>query len=146
MGAIKFQGKQKVNYAAVVAIEKSLLQKHYAFLKCEIKNGILYCYGSFQPTEESPNYSYRIKYNPIGSPTVNVISPEIQYHDDIHMYPKDNSLCLYHKTDLIWNTNHRLYNTIVPWTHEWFVFYELYKVYGVWLHPEVKHKTTKLAA
>lgn len=143
MAATKFQGKKKINYVNVIAIEKSLLQKHYSFLKCEIKNGILYCYGNYQPSEESPNYSYRIKYDGYKSPCVTVLNPQIPYHDDIHMYPKDNSLCLYHKTDLIWDTNCHLFCTIVPWTHEWFVFYELYKLYGVWLHPEVKHKTTK---
>ncbi|MBX3165091.1 MAG: hypothetical protein KF900_11485 [Bacteroidetes bacterium] len=143
MGGINFQRTKKINYAAVIAIEKSLLQKHFNFLKCEFKKGILYCYGKYQPTKECQTYTYRIKYNGMNSPTVTVLNPKIEYNDDIHMFPKDNSLCLYHKTDLIWNSSYHLYSTIVPWTHEWFVFYEMYKLYGVWLHPEVKHNVTK---
>ncbi|MGZ3776280.1 MAG: hypothetical protein ACXVI9_01405, partial [Mucilaginibacter sp.] len=70
----------------------------------------------------------------------------IEYHDDIHMYYDDLSLCLYHKTDLTWDADCHLYDTIIPWTQEWFVFYELWKLTGEWLHPFVSHKKIKQAA
>lgn len=132
--------KYRPNPIAIVNIEKRLIEKHYDFLDCMIKDGILYCYGSYQPTEESNTYSYRIKYAPFSRPKVMVTYPTITYNDDIHMYPQDNSLCLYHKSDLVWDSSHHLYDTIIPWTHEWFVFFELYQFTGKWLHPEVKHK------
>jgi len=56
------------------------------------------------------------------------------------MYPKNNTLCLYHKSDLSWNINCHLFDTIIPWTHEWFVYYELYCITGNWEHPFVPHK------
>ncbi len=138
--ANKFQPKHKVNYHAIIGRERSLLQNHYGFLKCEVQCGILYCYGEYQPTEYSITYKYRVKYDPVSAPKVTVKYPVIEYNDDIHMYPKSNSLCLYHKSDLVWSIDCNLYNTIIPWTHEWFVFYELYKISGIWEHPFVSHK------
>ncbi|HXB42371.1 MAG TPA: hypothetical protein VNZ49_17665 [Bacteroidia bacterium] len=143
---MKFHNKPGINYFAVVAREKALLLKHYSFLKCEIKGNVLYCYGSCQPAEGCVVYNYRIKYDPSTKPVVTVTSPLIVYNDDIHMYPSDNSLCLYHKSDLYWTSDTHLFNTIIPWTHEWFVFYELWKLTGRWLHPFVPHKGIKIAA
>lgn len=142
-GKQKYQPKKSINNHFAVLREKSLIQKHYDFIRCEIMNGMLYCYGHYKPAEDCTEYKYRIKYVPGKTPKVNVVSPEIKYNDDIHMYPADNTLCLYHKTDLIWDINCNLYNTVIPWTHEWFVYYELYKINGTWLHPFVPHKGAK---
>ncbi|MDX2246258.1 MAG: hypothetical protein SF052_05760 [Bacteroidia bacterium] len=135
-----FFKEQPINPMAIARREARLLNMHYSFLQCKVQNGGLYCYGSFQPTEESQVYSYRIKYIPADRPIVTVTNPIIPYNDDIHMYPKDRSLCLYHSSDLNWNETSHLYDTIIPWTHEWFVFYELYLFTGKWLHPFVPHK------
>lgn len=129
-----------INKFAIARREMALLQKNYTFLRCVIKRDVLYCYGYCKPAEECVTYYYKIVYDPPFKPVINVISPQIDYNDDIHMYYGDNSLCLYHSSDLIWTSNDHLYNTIIPWTQEWFVFYELWKLKGVWLHPEVKHK------
>lgn len=138
---MKYISSKKLNPGLIINREKSLISRHYEHITCTIKSGKLICKGQYQPTKESPVYEYRITYSPAQRPSVHVISPHIAYHDDIHMYPKDNSLCLYHKTDMIWdsNTSH-LYDTIIPWTHEWFVFYELYQFSGKWFHPFVPHK------
>lgn len=143
---MKYLPKKSLNPRAVVNREKSLIQKHYDHITCSISRGVLICNGEYQPTSESPTYHYMIKYSPPKSPSVYVKSPEIAYHEDIHMYPKDNSLCLYHKTDLVWDSSTcHLYDTIIPWTHEWFLFYELYQIQGKWLHPFVPHKKNKKA-
>jgi hypothetical protein len=135
-----FHNKYRPNTIVIVNVEKKLIEKHYDFLDCKIKKGILYCYGNYQPTEESITYSYRIKYTPLSKPKVTVTSPKISYNDEIHMYD-DTSLCLYYPKDMTWDcSSHHLYDTIIPWTHEWFVFYELYQFTGKWLHPEVRHK------
>lgn len=135
-----FHKKYRPNPIAIVNVEKKLIEKHYDFLNCKIINGILYCYGIYQPTEDSITYSYRIKYAPLSNPKVTVTSPVISYNYDIHMYD-DTSLCLYYPKDMTWDCSfHHLYDTIIPWTHEWFVFYELYQFTGKWLHPEVPHK------
>jgi hypothetical protein len=77
-------------------------------------------------------------------PKVYAINPKIPYNEDIHMYEDDNRLCLYYPKDFRWTEKVHLYNTIIPWTHEWFLFYELYKIYGKWMHPEVNHKNPKI--
>jgi hypothetical protein len=62
------------------------------------------------------------------------------------MYPSDNSLCLYHsKTDdLLWDPKkHNIFDTIIPWTQEWFTYYELYNITGVWEHPHIDHRLNK---
>jgi len=120
--------------------EKRLLKKHFPFLKTQLKHGKLLCNGYFQPSEYSPKYHYRIEWEPGFSPKVFPTSPKIDYDDDIHMY-MDGSLCLYYPKDFVFNskTSH-IFDTILPWTHEWFVFYELYQIKGKWLHPYVEHK------
>lgn len=123
-----------------ITAEKLLIEKHFDFIRCKVQNETLYCFGKYQPTSESLMYSYKIEYNAKKTPSVTITNPNIPYNDDIHMYYEDNSLCLYHKSDLSWNISHHLYDTIIPWTHEWFVFYELYQFTGEWLHPYVPHK------
>ena len=61
-------------------------------------------------------------------------------HFNIYNIDEYRTSCLYHKTDLAWDTSYNLYDTIIPWTHEWIVFYELYLITGEWLHPFVPHK------
>jgi hypothetical protein len=136
---MKFFRKQHINPIAIIQREKHLINEHYSFIECKSLNGGLYCYGKYQPTPESVTYHYRIKYIPTNRPVVTLTYPIIEYNDDIHMYPKDNSLCLYHSSDLLWDATCHLHDTIIPWTHEWFVFYELYLFTGKWLHPFVPH-------
>jgi hypothetical protein len=135
--------KQQFNRAAIIQREAHLIKEHYSFIECKSLNGGLYCYGIYQPTPESDIYHYRIKYIPASRPVVTITNPHVLFNDDIHMYPSDNSLCLYHSTDLVWDVTCHLYDTIVPWTHEWFVFYELYLFTGKWIHPYVPHKVVK---
>ncbi|MPM27564.1 hypothetical protein SDC9_74076 [bioreactor metagenome] len=137
---MKYYTKQHINPIAIALREEKLVKNHYSFIECKIQKGGLYCYGKYQPTDDSKIYHYRIRYMPTSRPFVTVTDPIIEYNDDIHMFPKDNSLCLYHSSDLVWNSSCHLHNTIIPWTHEWFVFYELYLFTGKWLHPFVPHK------
>ncbi len=137
---MKFFKTQHINPIAIIQREIHLIKKHYAFIECKFRNGGLYCFGNFQPTPESDIYQYKITYLPTNRPVVTLKNPLIEYNDDIHMYPEDNSLCLYHSSDFVWNVKSHLHDTIIPWTHEWFVFYELYLFTGKWLHPFVPHK------
>ena len=123
----------------ILSLEKHLLVKHFKFVDVKIINNKLKCTGVCRPSSHSISYTYQIQFTPKQSPNVFVINPVIKYHKDIHMYPKDNSLCLYYPRDYSWTRKSHLYDTIVPWTHEWFVFYELYQIYGKWFHPSVDH-------
>jgi hypothetical protein len=131
--------RQQTNFG-VVAREQALLRRHYDFLRTEIRSGVLYCYGQFQPSVVSTTYDFRITYDPKRAPKVHVREPRIAYNKDIHMY-KDGNLCLYFPPDMNWTSDCHLFNTIVPWTQEWFVFYELYQISGKWEHPFVPHGT-----
>jgi hypothetical protein len=136
--------QQKLLNKYILIREKKLIENSFEFLKCTIKNENLVCEGVCKPTQYSVEYKFQISYNGKSSPKVNVIDPVIGYNDDIHMFPSDNSLCLYHSSDMIWNhKKHHLFDTIIPWTMEWFVFYEIYLISGEWEHPFVQHKISK---
>lgn len=101
---------------------------------------MLLVHGFCQPSEFSVTYSYKVKLVPGKHPKVYVTDPVIVYDEEIHMYSDDNRLCLYYPKDFSWTSESRLFNTIIPWTHEWFVFYELYQITGKWQHPFVDHR------
>lgn len=128
-----------LNRGKQIAVEKHLLEKHYTFLTSKLKGNTLECCGQCQPSEHSPVYTYRVTYTPDRPPKVFILSPKIAYDESIHMY-SDGSLCLYYPRDYSWTSSSKLYNTIIPWTHEWFLFYELYLLTGEWKHPFVNHK------
>jgi hypothetical protein len=128
------------NRGRQVAVEKHLLEKHYSFLTVRIQGERLECSGWCQPSEHSPVYHYKLIYTPGRPPKVFVVSPRIAYDENIHMY-SDGSLCLYYPKDFSWTSSSNLYNTFIPWTHEWFIFYELYLLTGEWKHPFNDHKT-----
>jgi hypothetical protein len=143
MGGSNFIPKRGHNTTWVLGHEKSLLMKHYDFLDVRTNSGHLRCIGRCRPSELSVEYRYIVKFTPGSWPSVYAIDPIIEYNDDIHMYPEDNSLCLHYPNDFSWAKGSHLFNTIIPWTHEWFLFYELYKIYGKWLHPAVSHNKNK---
>ena len=137
-------GQQKLHNKYILIREKKLIENNFDFLNCAIKGDKLVCEGICNPTPHSIEYKFQIIYNGITSPKVNVIDPVISYNDDIHMFPSDNSLCLYHSSDMVWDyKKHHLFDTIIPWTIEWFVFYEIYLISGKWEHPFVQHKISK---
>ena len=129
----------KLNPGHQVAVQMQLLRKHFCFLDVSIHGDKLVCIGSCQPSDYSKVYTYRLSWTPGQPPVVHCTFPEIAYHKDIHMY-SDRSLCLYYPPDYHWTKDSDLFDTIIPWTHEWFVFYELFKICGKWLHPAVAHK------
>jgi hypothetical protein len=138
--------KLKLFKKSILIREKKLISTHFDFLECKINKGILTVKGICKPTTQSPVYKYTLTYNAVNPPKVLVINPIIKYNDEIHMYPSDNSLCLYHsKTDdLLWNPRkHNIFDTIIPWTQEWFTYYELYNITGAWEHPYIDHRLNK---
>lgn len=135
--------KHGVNKFPVSMLECQLLQKHYNFLTCKVsRDGYLKTTGQVTPTDYSPTYLFSITYLPYEKPKVHITYPVIEYNNDIHMYT-DGSLCLYYPGDLKWNSTLHLYSTIVPWTVEWLIFYELYSITGKWEHPFVEHGKLK---
>ena len=136
---MKFINTNKQFYS-IAFREKSLISKHYdCFTNISISNDTLTCTGWLQPSELSIKYKIKIIYHPDSTPKVYVKEPNIEYNDEIHMY-SDKRLCLYYPKEMPWNNTMHLTHTIIPWTAEWLIFYELYQIHGVWLHPSVPHK------
>lgn len=135
--------KTGINKFAISMREKKLIEKYYDCFDCKINRNKLKCIGNIKPTDYSISYKLKIEYKPPISPDVSIISPEIDYNDDIHMYSDTKNLCLYYTGDMRWNVERNLFDTIIPWTAEWLIFYELYQITGKWKHPFVPHKRIK---
>ncbi len=120
-------------------IEKQLIERNYDFCHVKILSGKLECRGYCTPAGAIQTYLYLITYVPGKTPKVIVKEPQIAYDKNIHMYKDDSSLCLYYPNDKSWTKGSRLFDTIIPWTHEWFLYFELYQITGIWHHPHVKH-------
>jgi len=124
--------------------EKKELEAHYNFLNCQIEERkgrkVLVVTGHYDQT--GVDYTYQIVYDGFQSPEVKILSPKL-IGDPPHTY-KGGSLCLYYPDEQPWsNQTCRLYSSIIPWVHEWIVFYEIYLITGVWEHPEVLHSNNK---
>lgn len=117
--------------------EKKLLLRYYNFFQCHYKHigkkRTLICNGYYD--QLGVRYEYEIRYD--GTiPSVYIINPFIPYSFDYHMY-QDGKLCLYYPNDDKWSRDKHLYSHIVPWVHEWILYYEIYKLSGKWEHPSV---------
>jgi len=67
------------------------------------------------------------------NPDVTVIAPRLEVPDGIslpHTFPSDR-LCLYWRGQ--WDASMSIAKTIVPWTSEWLLHYELWQITGKWL-------------
>ena len=93
-------------------------------------------------TNVSPVYKIELTYNYGNHPMVWIMDPSIPYESAIHMYA-DNSLCLYDWREQSWKESYHLYDTIIPWTAEWLLYYEIYKMTGKWIGRSASHDGAK---
>jgi hypothetical protein len=96
--------------------------------------------GILQPTPLSCKYTIKLVYKIGTRPNVYVLEPELVVPDkksEIHMF-NDGSLCLYFKDD--WTPKMLIAETLIPWTSEWLLHYEVWRITGKWhgggIHPE----------
>ena len=118
--------------------QKALIEKYFPCFVCTLRNNNLRCTGYITPSEGFETYTLQIDYKNGSTPKVKVLSPNVAYDHNAHMY-KDSSLCLFHPKETPWRKIYNIHETIIPWIAEWLVFYELYKIYGVWIGPEAEH-------
>ena len=64
------------------------------------------------------------------------ILPEI--YRRVHIY-RNGTLCLYDPRERPWSNRDNLHETVIPWTAEWLVYYELFLISGEWHGPEAPH-------
>ena len=94
--------------------------------------------GKLQPSELSMTYDIRIEYNMGKDPDVYVINPQplLLAKDTTklpHIYEHEKQhLCLYHRRMNEWNECKMIAKTIIPWTSEWLLHYEIWVVTGAW--------------
>ena len=97
------------------------------------RRGILNCVMPIQPSPVSQVYTVRLRQQSGGRPQVTVIDPPLTLHPGAttlpHVYPGDE-LCLYYPGQ--WTADTLLVTSIVPWTAEWLMHYELWLVTGQW--------------
>lgn len=89
--------------------------------------------GVLRPTSISESYLVTIDYKQNQLPSVRVLTPIIEVprekYAEVHLYA-DGSLCLHAEED--WNPGRPIANTIVLWTSEWLLYFELWKSTGHW--------------
>ena len=127
------------NYWINLSIELLLVEKHFEWLKLEIKGKIISGKGILKIANK--NYPIELVYSPFLSnrfERIYIRDESIKYNRKIHLYG-DLSLCLYHP--IIDRPDFKiipLYK-MIPWITEWCVYYEEWKKYGIWLGKEIKH-------
>jgi hypothetical protein len=98
-----------------------------------VRSGGLDCIVPIQPSPASQTYTVRLRYRHGHHPRVTVIDPQLTRHSDAqslpHVYPGDE-LCLYYPGE--WRHDMLLATTILPWTAEWLMHYELWLITGRW--------------
>lgn len=91
--------------------------------------------GDLRPSPLSHLYRVRIVHLAGYCPKVWVVNPKLQTREGKrapHLYPAGN-LCLFHpKTDGRWDDSKLIADTLLPWTAEWLLHYEVWLATGVW--------------
>ena len=125
--------------SANLILQKLSIHKNYDCFLCNVKNDVLTCIGNIVPEGGCQTYKVKLQQHRGCSPKVWILDPLIEYDPKIHMFKKDNSLCLYDHRAMPWRPNCYISLSIIPWLAEWIVLYELYQIYGEWLAPEASH-------
>lgn len=92
-------------------------------------------FGQLTPTTSSVTYDVCLRYTAWRHPQVFVQKPSLVPNENgwlPHWYSDTGALCLYDPDSDEWSPRDWLVETIVPWTAEWLLFYELWRVTDVW--------------
>lgn len=117
------------------------MKHRFPGFKHKIHNGVLSFTGDLVILDELPVYNVTITYNGNRIPTVIVNSPALDVKPP-HTY-KDNSLCLFHRSNYYWTKDCLIAKNIVDWTAAWAFFHQYWLQTGVWAGPEVPHESIK---
>lgn len=103
--------------------------------RCEVRAGLLVCAGEVQPRPVTDRYTARIEYRVGWRPRTFIVRPALRRrHPEgriAHTY-SDTELCLFTWAAGDWSPDQFIARTIVPWLHEWIVFYEAWLLTGEW--------------
>lgn len=98
-----------------------------------MRRGRLSWKGRLQPCELSRIYTVQITYTRGRYPVARILDPQLRATETgflPHTY-NDKSLCLHDAGQ--WAEHMLIVDTIVPWTAEWLLHYEIWLATGEWL-------------
>lgn len=98
-----------------------------------VRHGELVCVIRLQPSPASQTYTVRLTYRHGRRSRVTVTDPPLELHPGADALPhvyRGDELCLYYPGE--WHHHMLLASTIVPWTTEWLIHYELWLITGYW--------------
>ncbi len=124
-----------------LSVQKYLVEKNFEWIELQINHKSKALIGKGKLSIGEKKYEILLSYSPFHNHRYDRIfinDDQIEYRRDNHLYI-DNSLCLYHPViDKPLFQIMPLYR-MIPWISEWIVWYEHWKIYGVWLGREIKH-------
>lgn len=105
--------------------------------------------GVITPSPLSETYTIKIKYLRDKNPDVYVVSPKLSFAFGEtylpHVYNTSKQwLCIYHRKSGEWNSGMALVDTVLPWTSEWLLHYEIWIVTGKWCGGGIEHHDEEL--
>ena len=121
-------------------IQQKLIEDNFDWIKSFVKDGKLIGGGKIKPKGCKNYYDIVFEYNPNKKgrkENIFVRDHKIKFGQVPHLY-NNHSLCLYHPSDLSPFIPFNFVDAI-PWISKWFITYELWLKYGVWLDKEYKH-------
>lgn len=142
--AIKSVSGIRVSDWRKLTVEKGMIESRFPCFRCKAVSADttkLECFGSIRPTEHSITYSLKLDYQVWTTPRVYVVEPEIMPSAQIHIY-QEGHLCLFYPKETPWTPVLHISDTILPWTAEWLVYYELFKITGQWLGKSALHDSS----
>ncbi len=98
------------------------------------------------PSSLSAIYNIKIVYVQGKHPDVFVLKPKLKLYPDQnklpHVYSTEKQwICIYYRKGREWNSGMLIANTIIPWTSEWLLHYELWVSTGTWHGGGIHHET-----
>jgi len=127
-----------------LAVQQLSLRAHFPEAECWIKSSELIWIGTLTPSPLSNSYKVRLRYKLCKGSKVDVLEPKLKTRDGIkapHLYPGDR-LCLYLPGTGEWDRTMLLSDSIIPWSSEWLLNYEIWLSTGKWcgggIHPRRK--------
>ena len=119
-------------------VQAKKLQSYFPDSKYTIRQNILVWKGYLQPTYLSTKYLIKVVYQREKQPNVCVLEPKSLILAEgksklEHVYDTNKQhLCIYYKRAKEWDKTKFIAETIIPWTSEWLLHYEIWVATGTW--------------
>jgi len=132
MGNRSFQPRK--NQDLTIAAQKYAITSSFPGLgTCEKDRLVLIWHAKITPLAICQTYTVKIIYDGKSPPKVFVVAPKLEKSP--HVY-KEGNLCLYDPEETPWDYRRSIASTIIPWTIDWLVHYEIFLATGVWCAKE----------